>query len=128
MKLKDRIKTYNFWVSLASAILLIVNLIGKRFNFSVDENLYNDLFTSFCGILVLLGIIVPPNNSKNLSEGINENSKTEEQEDISGENEENNFQSDNDSQMDCDNSKNSDKTLEYNLQNKQNFSEKIDKK
>lgn len=86
MKLKDRIKTYNFWVSLASAILLIVNLIGKRFNFSVDENLYNDLFTSFCGILVLLGIIVPPNNSKNLSEGINENSKTEEQEDISGEN------------------------------------------
>jgi len=64
MKLKDRIKTYNFWVSLASAILLIVNTLGKQLNFSIDENLYNDLFTSFCGILVLLGIIVPPSNPK----------------------------------------------------------------
>lgn len=62
MKLKDRIKTYNFWVSLASAILLIINILGKELNFSIDENLYNDLFTSFCSILVLLGIIVPPSN------------------------------------------------------------------
>lgn len=77
MKLKDRIKTYNFWVSLASAVLLIVNTIGKRFNFSLDENLYNDLFTSFCGILVLLGIIVPPTNTKNKNEGFNENSEKE---------------------------------------------------
>ena len=60
MKLKDRIKTYNFWVSLASAVLLIISTLGKKFNFSVDENMYNDLFTSFCGILVLLGIIIPP--------------------------------------------------------------------
>ena len=72
MKLKERIKTYNFWVSLASAILLLLNTIGKRFNFSVDENLYNDLFTSFCGVLVLLGIIVPPSNQKNKDEGLNE--------------------------------------------------------
>ena len=42
MKLKERIKTYNFWVSLASAMLLLLNTIGKRFNFSVDENLYNE--------------------------------------------------------------------------------------
>ena len=64
MKLKDRIKTYNFWVSLASAVFLIISTLGKKFNFSVDENMYNDLFTSFCGILVLLGIIIPPSNSQ----------------------------------------------------------------
>ncbi|MBQ8424532.1 MAG: hypothetical protein IJX17_00745 [Clostridia bacterium] len=64
MKLKDRIKTYNFWVSLASAVLLIINTLGKQFDFSIDEKLYNDLLTSFCGILVLLGIIVPPSNFK----------------------------------------------------------------
>ena len=66
MKLKDRIKTYNFWVSLASAVILLINTLGKQFNFSVDESLYNDLFTSFCGILVLLGIIVPPSTSNRI--------------------------------------------------------------
>lgn len=60
MKLRDRIKTYNFWVSIASALFLIINLIGKRFNFTVDENQYIDIFTTICSVLVLLGIIVPP--------------------------------------------------------------------
>ena len=64
MKFSDRIKTYNFWVSIASAIFLILNLIGKRFNFTIDESAYNDMFTTFCSILVLLGIIVPPTNFK----------------------------------------------------------------
>lgn len=63
MKFSDRIKTYNFWVSIASAIFLIINLIGKRFNFTIDESAYNDMFTTFCSVLVLLGIIVPPNGS-----------------------------------------------------------------
>ena len=57
MKLKDRIKTYNFWVGIASALFLILQLIGNQFNFSIDENFYNNLFTTFCSILVLLGII-----------------------------------------------------------------------
>ncbi len=64
MKLKDRIKTYNFWVSLASALFLIINLIGQKFNFHVDEIYFNDFFTALCGILVLLGIIAPPTNAK----------------------------------------------------------------
>lgn len=64
MKFSDRVKTYNFWVSIASAIFLIINLIGKKFNFTIDENAYNDMFTTFCSVLVLLGIIVPPTNSK----------------------------------------------------------------
>lgn len=66
MRLKERMKTYNFWVSLASAMLLIINTLGKKFDFSVDEKMYNDLLSSFCGILVLLGIIVPPSNSEKL--------------------------------------------------------------
>lgn len=60
MKLKDRIKTYNFWVSLASAIFLIINSIGQKFNFRLDEGIFSDIFTAICGILVLLGILVPP--------------------------------------------------------------------
>ena len=64
MKFSDRVKTYNFWVSIASAIFLIINLIGKRFNFTIDESVYDDIFTTFCSVLVLLGIIVPPTNLK----------------------------------------------------------------
>ena len=63
MKLKDKIKTYSFWVSLASAIILILKLLGNRFNFVVDESMISDLFTALCSILVLLGIIVVPTSS-----------------------------------------------------------------
>ena len=64
MRFSDKIKTYNFWVSIAGVVFLIINLIGKKFNFTIDEGEYNDLFTTFCSILVLLGIIVPPTNFK----------------------------------------------------------------
>ena len=64
MKFSDKIKTYNFWVSIASGVFLIINLIGKKFNFTIDESTYNYMFTTFCSILVLLGIIVPPTNFK----------------------------------------------------------------
>ena len=60
MKLSERIKTYNFWVSLSSAIFLIIKVLGTQIGFNVDESLFSDLITSICSILVLLGIIVPP--------------------------------------------------------------------
>lgn len=62
MKLRDKIKSYSFWVSLASAIILILKNLGNRFGFSVDETMISDLFTALCSILVLLGIIVVPTN------------------------------------------------------------------
>ncbi len=65
MKLKDKIKSYSFWVSLASAIILILKILGNRFGFTVDETMVSDLFTALCSILVLLGIIVPPQNTQN---------------------------------------------------------------
>lgn len=73
MKLKDKIKSYSFWVSLASAIILILKILGNRFGFSVDETMVSDLFTALCSILVLLGIIVPPQNTSNLTTNANLN-------------------------------------------------------
>lgn len=64
MKLKDKIKSYSFWVSLASAIILILKILGTRFGFSVDETMISDLFTALCSILVLLGIIAVPSNTQ----------------------------------------------------------------
>lgn len=73
MGLKTKVKSYSFWVSLASAVILIMKLVGQKFGFDVDESLISDLFTSLCAILVILGIIVVPssvvvdsNNSKSI--------------------------------------------------------------
>ena len=100
MKLKDRIKTYNFWVSLSSAIFLIIKLLGHQFGFSVDESLFSDLITSLCSILVILGIIVPPTsknatvktaiNNPNFNPLIESNLSTETKNDISSTTETNN--------------------------------------
>ena len=60
MKLKEKIKSYSFWVSLASAVILILKVLGSRFGFKIDESMISDLFTAICSILVILGIIVVP--------------------------------------------------------------------
>lgn len=60
MKLKDKIKSYSFWVSIASAVILILKVLGNRFGFTVDESMISDIFTALCSVLVLLGIIVIP--------------------------------------------------------------------
>lgn len=67
MKIKDKIKSYSFWVSLASAVILILKLLGNRFGFTVDETMISDLFTALCSVLVLLGIIVVPSSQSNIS-------------------------------------------------------------
>lgn len=75
MKLKDKIKSYSFWVSLASAVILILKVLGSRFGFTVDESMVSDIFTAMCSILVLMGIIVVPTNPQSTNE-LNNKSKT----------------------------------------------------
>ncbi len=65
MKLKDRVKSYSFWVSLASAVILVIKLIGQKYGLLIDETFISDLFTAICGILVILGIIVVPKTETN---------------------------------------------------------------
>lgn len=60
MNLKYKIRTYNFWISLASAVLLLVRLIGQRFGFTIDSNAFMDIVTALCGVMVVLGIITMP--------------------------------------------------------------------
>ena len=63
MNLKAKLKSYNFWVSLGSAVFLLISLIGKQIGFTIDESAFYDIFTSICGILVILGIITIPAGS-----------------------------------------------------------------
>ena len=96
MKLKDRIKTYSFWVSLSSAIFLLLKLLGQQFNFRVDEGLFSDIFTTLCGILVILGIIAPPATRNemtcSIALGNSEELESDEQAIITNKQEENNIE------------------------------------
>lgn len=60
MTLKDKMRTYNFWISLVSAVLLLVRIIGDNYGFDVDAGLVMDITTGVCGIFVILGIISVP--------------------------------------------------------------------
>lgn len=68
MTFKEKLKSYNFWISLVSAIILILNILGDKFNFSVDPNLIIDLSTALCSIFVILGIISIPKSKNNQTE------------------------------------------------------------
>ena len=58
--LKEKLKSYRFWVSLASAILLLVQAIGGPLGLSVDEETYMSIVNSALGVFVVLGIISHP--------------------------------------------------------------------
>ena len=58
--LKEKLKSYRFWVSLASAVLLLVQAIGGPLGLSVDEETYMSIVNSALGVFVVLGIISHP--------------------------------------------------------------------
>ena len=56
MNWKNRFTNYNFWISIFSAILLILQALKIEFDF-----LYvNEIFTAVLGLLVVIGIINDP--------------------------------------------------------------------
>lgn len=52
-------KTTGFWISLGGAVVLIIQAIGNFCGFKIDSELVNQLITSVCGFLVVVGILVP---------------------------------------------------------------------
>ena len=60
MGIKDKMKTYNFWISLVSALLLVARILGTKYGFSIDSGLVMDVTTAMCSVFVILGIISAP--------------------------------------------------------------------
>ena len=60
MHIIDKMKTYNFWISLVSAVLLVARILGDKFGFEIDGSLVMDVTTAMCGVFVVLGIISAP--------------------------------------------------------------------
>ncbi len=59
MKWKNRLTNYNFWVSIVSAVLLIL----QSFDVQFDISNFNEITTAVLGLLVVIGIINDPTKS-----------------------------------------------------------------
>lgn len=56
MNWKNRLKNYNFWISMFSAVLLILQALKIK----IDVAYINEIFTAVLGLLVVIGIISDP--------------------------------------------------------------------
>jgi len=56
MNWKNRFTNYNFWISIVSAVLLIL----QAFEFQFDIMYINEIATAVLGLLVVIGIINDP--------------------------------------------------------------------
>ena len=52
-----KFKSYGFWVSLSSALVLLINALGKAFGFEIENKIIEDVVMSVAGVLVVFGIV-----------------------------------------------------------------------
>ncbi len=57
MKIPNKVRTYTFWVGLSSAVVILVQSIGKLFGLQIDAGIIDNVIMSICGVLVVLGIV-----------------------------------------------------------------------
>ncbi|PKK95976.1 MAG: hypothetical protein CVV59_00890 [Tenericutes bacterium HGW-Tenericutes-4] len=80
--MKQKLKSYGFWMSLTMAIILVLQTLGKTFSFTVDEEVIVGIVTSVIGVFVVLGFVQKKENNienENLSESQAEKTKRDEQ-------------------------------------------------
>ena len=58
-KIKAKLKSYGFWVSLSSAVMVFLNTLGLK----VDIPYLSQVTTAFLSILVIAGILTKPGDS-----------------------------------------------------------------
>lgn len=69
MNLKNRFKTYAFWVALSSAVVILVQSLGKLFGFEIESSTIENIIMSICGVLVVLGIVTGSNDNDSSASG-----------------------------------------------------------
>ncbi len=68
MTLKEKAKTYSFWISLVSAALILARTIAEYCGVEINHNLVLSVATGICGILVIIGILSGPKSSKKIED------------------------------------------------------------
>ncbi len=74
--MKNRIKTYSFWVSLSGAVVVLIQAIGRAAGFIPNADIINNIIMSIAGILVVFGIVSSPTEEE-LNEYIKEDDNEE---------------------------------------------------
>ncbi|MBR4998636.1 MAG: hypothetical protein IKY10_02030 [Clostridia bacterium] len=77
--MKNRLTNYNFWISMFSAVLLILQALKIEF----DVAYVNEIFTAVLGLLVVVGIVIDPTKT-----GTKTTQQREDKEPINGQKEE----------------------------------------
>ncbi len=65
MKLKERIKNVGFWISIISAIFVILGAFGVEIGGETSSNIIN----AICSALVLLGVVSDPTSGRGYLDG-----------------------------------------------------------
>ena len=87
MKLKERMKHYNFWVALTMAVIILLNTLQDAFGINIDDKVINDIIMAILGIMVVLGFVQKDNyDFVDTSKDNEENIKIEETKNIDNEN------------------------------------------
>ena len=65
--MKEKLKSYSFWVKIISVLIIIANIITSKFGYSIDSALIFDIATIVATLFVVLGVITEPTgiNNKN---------------------------------------------------------------
>ena len=60
--MKQRFKSYKFWVAFSGAVVIFVKALGDLFGFEISEDVVDRIIMGFCGILVAIGLVEKPKN------------------------------------------------------------------
>ena len=73
--MKERLKSYKFWVSFSGAVVVLVKTLGQAFNFEVNENVVDGIIMGVCGVLVAMGLVEKPQADSNSPKQTDDNEK-----------------------------------------------------
>lgn len=88
-------KNYGFWVSLSSAVVVLVEAIGRACGFIPDGQLVNDIIMSVAGVLVVLGVVTMPASEKNKTDETKTNKEETQETETASETENTNAEDEN---------------------------------
>ena len=61
--MKQRLKSYKFWVALSGAVVIFVKALGQAFGFEISADVIDGVIMGFCGVLVAMGLVEKPTKS-----------------------------------------------------------------
>ena len=55
----NKFKTTGFWLSLGGAVVLFLQTVCELFGFTFNSQIVSSLISSVCGVLVVVGVLIP---------------------------------------------------------------------